>query len=85
MMKEDGLKRGHCPFVSCWGWQLAHGALREVLAKTRAVRLADLVAELDGSGLPPDVIARLLPEFHRAVDNIEMNLMIQFSWLNELP
>ena len=85
MMKDDGLSKGHCPLVSCWGWQLTHGALRDLIAKLRLRCVADLVTEFDGRGLSSDVVARLLPEFHRAVDNIEMNLQIKSAWLNELP
>ena len=30
MLIAEGVLGGHCPFVSCWGWQLAHGYLDNV-------------------------------------------------------
>ena len=84
-LEEAGLSHGRCPFVSCRGWELIVGALDQVFAELRGMCLADLLQHLGAKEVPEDVVARMLPEFHLALNHIELMLSVKFGWLKEFP
>ena len=85
MLKELGLRSGHCPFMSCRAWELVHGHLAETFKELREMCLMELMEDLNSKDFPEEVIARVLPEFRRLLNHLELNIAVKFAWLKELP
>ena len=64
---------------------MVHGELEKTFSKLHALCLADLLQELGAKDFPEEIVARVLPEFGRALISVELNMSVEFTWRKELP